>query len=326
MPKAVCMFSGGLDSILACRLILEQKVDVIALHFLNPFHPFPKSSARYPVRKAAEQLGIPLKIIPLREEYIQMVKKPKYGYGAGMNPCVDCRIFTLKLAKRFMEQVGADFVFSGEVLGQRPLSQHLQAMKLIEKISGLEGRLLRPLSARLLEPTLPETEGVIDREKLLFLQGRSRKPQIALAEKYGIRDYPNPAGGCLLTDKTFSQRLKEAFGHNEETVRYIKILRIGRHFRLPSGKKAVVGRNERENRALYNLATKDDTILEPVDVAGPLVLVIKSDAIDDIETAARLCARYSDGKHLGQVQIRCDDRTFNVAPLEEEKIRKIRID
>lgn len=322
----MCMFSGGLDSILACRLILEQKVDVIALHFLNPFLPFPKSSCRYPVRTAAEQLGIPLKIIPLRKNYIQMVKKPRFGYGAGINPCVDCRIFTLILAKKFMEAAGADFVFSGEVLGQRPLSQHLQAMKLIEKNSGLEGKLVRPLSARLLEPTLPEIQGLIEREKLLPLQGRSRKPQIALAKKYGIKDYPNPAGGCLLTDKTYAKRLKEAFKYNEETVRDMKILRVGRHFRLPSGKRVVVGRNERENRVLDNLVSKNDAVFEPVAVAGPLVLLINSGSNEDIETASRLCARYSDAKDKPKVQIRWADQILNVSPLEEEKISQIRID
>ncbi len=320
------MFSGGLDSILACRLILEQKVEVTALYFLNPFHQIPKTAGQYQVRRATAELGIPLKIIPLRNEYIQLIKKPKHGYGAGMNPCIDCRIFTFSLAKRFMEQTGADFVFSGEVLGQRPLSQHLQAMKMIAKNSGLEGKLLRPLSARLLEPTLPEIEGLIQRERLLNLQGRSRKPQLALAEKYCIKDYPNPAGGCLLTDKKFSSRLSEAFAHNEETVRDVKILRIGRHFRLPSGKKVIVGRNERENRVLYNLASQADTILEPFDIPGPLVILVKSGSAEDIETAARLCARYSDGKDLERVKIRSADRTLNVSPLEQEKVRQILVD
>jgi tRNA U34 2-thiouridine synthase MnmA/TrmU len=326
VPRAVVLFSGGLDSILACALILEQKIPVVALNFLNPFHPVPKKGERYLPLKMAHQLGVPLKIIPLRQDYIALIKKARYGYGAGMNPCIDCRIYTFTIARSFMEHTGADFVVSGEVLGERPMSQHRQAMDLIARKSGLSGRLLRPLSARLLEPTIPELNGMVNRENLLAIYGRSRKPQIALAAKFGIKEYPNPAGGCLLTDKTFARRLQEAFNHQEESIRDLKLLRIGRHFRLESGKKVVVGRNEHENKIINNLATSADIILQPVENAGPTVLLLKSGSEQDLLTAARLCARYSDAKNLPQVKIGCRMRTLTVAPLEEETIRRYRID
>ncbi len=326
MPKAVVLFSGGLDSILACALMQEQNVSLIALHFLTPFHPLPKKGERFPPQEMARQLDIPLKIIPLRQDYISLIKNARYGYGAGMNPCIDCRIYTFTLARIFMEQIGADFVVTGEVLGERPMSQHRQAMELIERKSGLTGRLLRPLSARLLEPSSPEIQGLINREKLLAIQGRSRKPQMALAAKFGIREYPNPAGGCLLTDKIFARRLREALTHAEETVRELKLLRIGRHFRLDSGRKLVVGRNERENRIISNLSRPADTILEPVDIPGPTVLLLNSASQEDMLTAARICARYSDYKPTSEVKVGVGNKIFFVTPIEKDKIKNYRID
>ncbi|MEO0026461.1 MAG: asparagine synthase-related protein [candidate division WOR-3 bacterium] len=326
MPKAVALFSGGLDSILACALMQEQNVSLIALHFLPPFHPLPKKDERFLPRKMAHQLGIPLKIIPLRQDYISLIKNARYGYGGGMNPCIDCRIYTFTLARNFMEQIGADFVVTGEVLGERPMSQHRQAMELIERKSGLTGRLLRPLSARLLEPTWPEIQGLINREKLLAIQGRSRKPQMELAAKFGIREYPNPAGGCLLTDKIFARRLREALAHREETVREVKLLRIGRHFRLDSGRKVIVGRNERENRIINNLSRPGDTILEPVDIPGPTVLLLNSTSEEDMLTAARICARYSDCKPMSEVKVGVRDKIFFVTSIEEDMLKNLRID
>lgn len=326
MPKAVALFSGGLDSVLACVLMQEQNVSLIAVYFLLPFHFLPKKNERFLPRKMANQLGIPLKIIPLRQDYISLIKNARYGYGAGMNPCIDCRIYMLTLARDFMEQIGADFVVTGEVLGERPMSQHRQAMELIERKSGLTGRLLRPLSAQLLEPTRPETEGLICREKLLAIQGRSRKPQMELAAKFGIREYPNPAGGCLLTDKIFARRLREALTHGEETVRELKLLRIGRHFRLNSGRKVIVGRNERENRMIHNLSRPGDAILEPVDIPGPTVLLLNSASQEDTLTAARICARYSDYKPMAQIKVGGRDEILLVTPIREDEIKNLRID
>lgn len=323
--KAVCLLSGGLDSILACRLILEQGVQVFGLNFVSPFCTCTSKGCRHEARKVAESLGISLKVVAKGEEYIQLIKKPRHGYGSAMNPCLDCRIFTFVQAKEYMEEIGARFVFTGEVLGERPMSQHLQALRLIERESQLEGLVLRPLSAKLLEPTIPEKEGLVDREKLLAIQGRSRKPQIALAAHYGIKDYPCPAGGCLLTEKNFALRLKEAFAHNEDTLRDVKVLKVGRHFRLRTGRKVIVGRNELENRVLTNLVQADEIVIEPVDVPGPVVVVWRGGGEGDIEVAARLCARYSDGKNLPRVKVRAGVRVFDVTPLEEEKIRAFRV-
>lgn len=316
MVRAVALFSGGLDSILACRLTIEQGIQVLALHFVTPFYALGKKSPHYEARKMAGTLGIPLKMVATGKEYIQMIKNPKYGYGSGMNPCIDCRIFFFSRARKYMEEIGADFVFTGEVLGERPMSQHLQALKLVERKSGLTGRLLRPLSARLLEPTIPEKEGLIDRERLLAIQGRSRKPQIALAASYGIKDYPPPAGGCLLTDRNFTWRLKEALGHGEETLRDMQILKVGRHFRLSSGKRVVVGRDEIENRVLHNLARKGDIVLEPADIPGPTAVLFAGGSDIDVEIAARLCARYSDGKNLPAVKIKTPFGIVEVPALE----------
>lgn len=325
MAKAVCLLSGGLDSILACRLLLEQGIEVFGLNFVTPFHTGTKKGCQNEARKAAEQLGIPFKVLPVGEEYIEMIKRPKHGYGSGMNPCIDCRIFFFSRAGKFMAEIGADFVFTGEVLGERPMSQHLQALKLIERESGLSGRVLRPLSAKLLEPTLPEIAGLVDREKLLSIQGRSRKPQIALAEKFGIKDYPGPAGGCLLTDRSFAMKLRDAFAHNEDSLRDMQILKVGRHFRLLSGRKVVVGRNEAENIVLINLARKEDIIIEPAEIPGPTVVLFSGNAGNDIAIAARLCARYSDGKSQPLVKIRCGGIFLNVAPLDNEAVQKIRL-
>lgn len=326
MALAVALFSGGLDSILACCLMLEQKIQIIALHFLSPFHHLPKPGERFLPREMARQLGLPLKIIPLRQEYISLIKNARHGYGAGLNPCIDCRIYTFKLARSFMEEIGADFVVTGEVLGERPMSQHRQAMELIARRSGLTERLLRPLSARLLPPTEPEIRGLVNREKLLAIEGRSRKPQIALAAEYGIRNYPNPAGGCLLTDKVFARRLREAFTRGEDSIRELKLLRVGRHFRLGSGAKVILGRNERENRIICNLARPTDKILQPVDVPGPAVLLLNSNSDEDLVTAARLCVRYSDHKQMSELKVDCQGRFLTVPPLSEEEIIRLRID
>ncbi len=323
--RAVCLLSGGLDSILACKLMLEQGVEVFALNFVSPFCTCTKKGCRHEARKAAETLNVPLKVIAKGEEYIRLIKKPRHGYGSGMNPCIDCRIFTFTHARRYMEEIGADFVFTGEVLGERPMSQHLQAMKLIERESGLTGRVLRPLSAKLLEPTIPETLGLVDRERLLAIQGRSRKPQIALAAQFGINDYPCPAGGCLLTDKNFAFRLRDAFAHGEDSLRDIQFLKVGRHFRLASGKRVVVGRDETENRILHNIATSQDTILDPAEVPGPTAVIVRGGTDEDIATAAGLCARYSDGKNLPFIQVRCGNRTITAAPLPENILNTIRI-
>jgi len=215
--KAIALLSGGLDSTLAARVVIDQGIELEALNFMTVFcNCTNKGETCLASQKAVDALGIPLKVFNVSEEYLNVVKGPKHGYGRNMNPCIDCRIFMLKRAKAYMEGSGASFLVTGEVLGQRPMSQRRDAMRLIEKEGGLDGLILRPLSAKFLPPTIPEKEGWVDREKLLAIQGRSRKPQIRLAEAFGIRDYPCPAGGCLLTDPQFAKRMKDLIVHNPD--------------------------------------------------------------------------------------------------------------
>lgn len=324
MARAIGLLSGGLDSILACRLILEQGIEVIAANFISPFYTDTRNGSRHPASHVAAELGIELRVLSVGQEYIELIKNPKYGRGRNMNPCIDCRIFTLRRAREFAETVAADFVFTGEVLGQRPMSQHRQALQLIERESGLEGRLLRPLSALLLKPTIPEKTGIVNRERLLAISGRSREIQIRLAAKLGISDYPSPAGGCLLTDRQFSIRLRDAFAHGEESLRDMQLLKLGRHFRLASGAKVIVGRNEAENAQLRALTGSGESLVEAEDVVGPVTVVLKPASFDDLKTAARICARYSDGRN-GPVRFRIDDQSLSLEPISDHELRLLRI-
>jgi len=292
--KGVGLLSGGLDSTLAVKLMIDQGVDVHVLNFVTPFCTCTRKGCRHEASRVAEVFNIPIKIMSAGNDYIEMIKKPKYGYGRNMNPCVDCRIFMFRKAKQYMEEIGALFIFTGEVLGQRPMSQHRKALMIVEQESDLEGFVVRPLSAKLLSPTIPEKKQWIDREKLLSIQGRRRLPQMELADKFGLRDYPCPAGGCRLTDPHFAKRLREAFEHGEHTIKDIQLLKYGRHFRLDSGAKIVIGRNEEENKILLRFFDKDDILMEVVGVGSPTVLLRKNKNKDDIKKAAILCARYSD--------------------------------
>lgn len=263
--KALALISGGLDSALAARLIQNQGVDVTGLNFVIPFCAAGK--------EALSHLGIGIKYIDIKEAFLGLLKNPRYGFGANMNPCIDCKILMLKKAKGLMQEFGAGFIITGEVLGQRPMSQHRQALEIIEKESGLAGLILRPLSAKLLPETIPAKEGWVKAEALLAFSGRTRKPQMALAKELNITEYPNPAGGCLLTDPEFTRRLKETMAHQELNIDNIDLLKIGRHFRLAVHTKLVVGRDEKENGALTNLAKEGDYLFFPTDeLAGPTSL------------------------------------------------------
>ncbi len=292
--KAVGLLSGGLDSTLAVKLMIDQDVDVSVLNFVTPFCTCTRKGCRHEASRVAELYGIPVKIIAAGEDYIEMIKNPKHGYGRNMNPCIDCRIFMFRKAKQYMEEIGALFIFTGEVLGQRPMSQHKKALKLIEQESDLENLVVRPLSAKLLSPTIPEKKQWIDREKLLSIQGRRRLPQMELADKLGLRDYPCPAGGCRLTDPQFAKRLKETFVYGECSIKEIQLLKYGRHFRLESGAKVIVGRNEEENRVLLRFFDKDDILMEVLEVGSPIVLLRKHKTKADVKKAEVLCVRYSD--------------------------------
>jgi len=321
MTKAIGLLSGGLDSTLAVKLMMNQGIEVTALNFITPFCTCTKKGCRHEASRIAKEFVIKIKVIAVKEDYIKMVKNPKYGYGKNINPCIDCRIFMLKKAKEYMEEMNASFLFTGEVLGQRPMSQRRKAMTLIEKEAGLEGLILRPLSAQFLEPTIPEKEGLIDREKLFGIRGRWRKPQMKLAEELNIKDYQCPAGGCRLTDLQFARKVREAFEHNEDSVGDMILLRYGRHFRLPSGVRVIVGRNEEENSIISRFAEEKDLLMEVVGFGSPITLLKDSCDKRDIKMAASVCVRYSNYKGKAEVRIGCRERwkkNLFIEPIKEE--------
>ncbi len=293
--KALALLSGGLDSVLAVKLILEQGIEVEAVNFVSPFATCNRKGRCYSA-EVSQKLNIPLKTIAKDEEYLELLRHPKYGYGSGMNPCIDCRIFMLRKAKEYAEQTGAKFIFTGEVVGQRPMSQRRKALELIEREAGLEGKLLRPLSAKLLPETEAERMGWVDRERLLDISGRSRKTQFKLAEQLGVTDYACPAGGCLLTQKEFAEKVRQLFQHKERiTTTDVMLLKIGRHF-WQDGSHIIVGRNEAENKRLLDLKSGEDYVFEVLNYPGPITILQGSKSPPAIELAARLTARYSDAE------------------------------
>ncbi|MCK4386156.1 MAG: hypothetical protein KAW52_07830 [candidate division Zixibacteria bacterium] len=328
--KAIGLLSGGLDSILATKIILDMGIEVIALNFKTPFCSC-DTDDNHLVESVAQKFNIPLKRIYGGDDYVDVVKNPKHGYGKNLNPCIDCRVFLFKKAKKLMDEVGADFISTGEVLGERPMSQRLSAMKLIEKESDLKGKVLRPLSAKLLEPTEVEKRGMVDREKLLSIQGRSRKPQMALAKSYQIEGYPSPAGGCLLTDENFARRLKESLEHGEDSLRDIFLLKIGRHFRLPTKAKVIAGRNQKENEALLSLSFPSELKFTVEGYKSTYVLLLGETTLENQTQTAGICARYCDQKELKTLPVKIWSNSsgkchkMEVSPLEENLFSSIRI-
>jgi len=293
--KAVALLSGGLDSTLAIKLMLDQGIEVHALNFLTVFCNCTSKGCRHQATKVAEEFNVPIKVMNITKEYMEVVKNPKYPRGRNMNPCIDCRIFTFKKAKEFMEEIKASFIITGEVTGQRPMSQRKQAIMTIEKESGLQGLIVRPLSAKFFEPTLPEKSGIIDRDKLLDIDGRRRTRQIALAKDFGINDYPCPAGGCLLTDKCFSERLKDLLRYNVSyDISDLHLLKIGRHFKISDELRFLVGRDEKENEKLMSFSKAGDYIFDILDIPSAMGLARGEATENDIEEMASILARYSD--------------------------------
>ena len=333
--KAVALISGGLDSMLAAKVIMEQGIHVEGINFFTGFcveghtHAIRQRDRARPKRNnalwVAEQLGIKLHIIDVIDEYKDVLLNPKHGYGKHLNPCLDCKIFMVNkaLAWSFMEDNGFDFIITGEVIGQRPMSQRKETMPIIARESGADDRLLRPLCARNLPPTLPEREGWIDRTKLYDFHGRNRKPQIELATKFGFTDWAQPAGGCcFLTDEQYSAKLTDlwtAHGHREYELDDIMLLKVGRHIRPAANFKLIIGREDGENRYLEGYR-KQFTSLYSTSHNGPLCLIDGNASRDDVALAARILARYSQGRsadlvsvcvqHLGGV-----DEQLSVAPL-----------
>ncbi len=295
--KALCLLSGGLDSRLACKIMQEQ-CEVEAVHFNLPFGSgCCKSDCAF---NFTQMQNVKLNVIDctkgvLFKKYLEIIRKPKHGYGCAVNPCIDCHIFIIKEAKKLMKKIHADFLVTGEVLNERPMSQHLSALNSVEKEAGVEGILLRPLSAKLLPETIPEKNGLVNRNKLFDMQGRQRVRQIELAEKFNIK-YPSPGGGCLLCEKEFAIKLRDLLKNDKEiSHKDIELLRLGRHFRI-DGIKVIVGRNEQENKQIERLADKSDFILEPKDIVGPTTLIRSKISIDKetIKKASEITARYSD--------------------------------
>jgi len=283
---AVGLFSGGLDSQLAILMMQKQGIHVTALHAVHPFHPR-RGLTTEKVRQYAANLGVKYVEEDIGPALIQAVMAPRHGHGKNMNPCIDCRILCMQQAKRYLDTGKADFVVTGEVVGERPMSQRRNIMVQVARESGIEDRVLRPLSAKLLPVTAPERGGLVDREQLGAISGRSRKPQMAMAEEFGLTDYPSPAGGCLLTEALFCARLKEAVSNGEvEISRDVEILKVGRHFRLPGGVKVVIGRNYQENLFLDEFRKPGEVLVEPVSVPGPSALVLASPEDPDLAVAS----------------------------------------
>ncbi len=327
----MALLSGGLDSTLAIRVIQEQGIEVIALNFVTVFcRCTSHGSCKLEAVKVSEKFGIPIKVINTTESFLELVKKPKYGYGKNMNPCIDCRINIFRIAGEYMREIGADFIITGEVLGQRPMSQRKEAMRIIDREANLIGLVLRPLCAKHMEPTIPEKSGLVDREKLLNIRGRSRKDQIQLADVFQIKDYPCSAGGCLLTDPEFANRMRDLINTCDANVNDVNLLKVGRHFRFDSETKVIVGRNEDDNAKIDTLSREGDVLLNLVDMPGPLTLMRGEITDEKIQTAARLTARYGKSTLLPVVKVSIREVEKNasltiieVVPMSQEEAERL---
>jgi tRNA U34 2-thiouridine synthase MnmA/TrmU len=321
--KVVALLSGGLDSQLAIKMMQEQGFDVSAVAIKTPFCDFDCGrGCGFEIRERADDLDVNLKTVYLGDEYIEMLKHPKHGIGAGFNPCIDCRSMMFDAAKKHMEEIGAEFIISGEVLGQRPMSQHAPALRTIENESDLVGKIVRPLSAALLPETDPEKDGLIKRENLGMIRGRTRRGQLDMAKKYGIENPPNAGGGCLLTEPHFGIKAKDLFSHTKNpTINDIDLLKIGRHFRLDEETKFIVGRNKDENEMIKAIALPGDILLEAKDFVGPVSILRGSNAKQHLKFASSITLRYSDAPNNEQaiVSIKDNDLVEEIASKSAEE-------
>jgi tRNA-uridine 2-sulfurtransferase len=338
--KAVALISGGLDSMLATKTIQEQGIHVEGINFFTGFcveghtHAIRGKDRAKPKRNnalwVAEQLGIKLHIVDVIEEYKDVLLKPKHGYGQHMNPCLDCKIFMVNKAKQWIAENEFDFIITGEVIGQRPMSQRKATMPIVAKQSGADDLLLRPLCAKNLAPTLPELEGWVDREKLHAITGRSRKPQMEMAKTFGIEDYAQPAGGCcFLTDKNYSAKLVDLWQGRQSRdyeLDDVLLLKIGRHIRPQAHFKMIVAREEGEGRFLQGYK-KEYVSMSSTSHIGPLVLIDGTPSAEDLYLAASITARYGQGKDAEQVEISViyqdgSERVLHVKPMAEHDMPK----
>jgi tRNA U34 2-thiouridine synthase MnmA/TrmU len=333
--KAIALISGGLDSTLAVKVMQDLGIELVCLNTVSPFclcNHRSSAGSFCGAGSVAKELGLRLISVNVSEEFLEVVKKPRHGYGSNMNPCIDCRILLFQKAKEAMQDEGASFVITGEVLGQRPMSQKLNTLGLIEREAGLDGLVLRPLSARVLEPTIPEKEGWVAREKLLAISGRGRKEQIALASNFGIKDYPCPSGGCLLTDPEFGRRLKDLMRYAQLKLDDVRLLKVGRHFRLSDKAKLVVGRDEKENKQLLDLAKENEDLFFPhEELAGPTSLGRGNFSDELIKLSCSITGRYCDlnGSSYADIIYKKISEKENIAikalPAQEATLINLRI-
>ncbi len=312
--RGISLFSGGLDSMIAIKLIVDQGVSVTAVYIKTGFGG--TKDITDILEKRAKLVGADFKIIDVREEYLQKILfDPKYGYGKNFNPCIDCHGYMFKVAKGIMKELNASFIVTGEVIGQRPMSQRADALKQVSSLANdkEEKLILRPLSAKLLEPTTPEIEGWVDREKLLDISGRSRERQLALVKKYGWEEYESAGGGCLLTEAHYSSRIREFIEYDNFSVSDIDLLKFGRHFRLPDGAKLVVGRNKDDNEGLQKVdSSKYIKITLPI--AGPYSVISKDASSKDKELGAKLAITYAKSSIDNIYSVTVGDKILKVSP------------
>lgn len=342
--KALGMISGGLDSTLATKVLMDLGIEIEGVHFSTGFcvtehtrhfkDPGDKALRPNEALRLASELKFKVHLVDISKDYLPVVTSPKYGYGSNMNPCIDCRIFMFKKMRGLMETFGADFIYTGEVLGQRPMSQHRQAMKTIEMDSGLAGLVLRPLSAKLLDPTIPEIKGWVDRSKLLDLSGRSRKPQMRLAEESSLENYPQPAGGCcFLADPQYSKKLEDFFRYNDKsdlTHEDVILLKVGRHLRISEKIKVIVGRNERENNFLKCYEKNRHVFRVPDFPSAHLLSEAKGGlSPEESQLLASIAARYSDNKGESAIKVEHlfgeHQELLNASAVDEARLEQWRI-
>jgi len=313
--RAISLFSGGLDSMLAIKLIKEQGIDITALHINIGFGG--TKDIKEKLKERANLAGADFMIVDVREQYIQdILFSPKYGYGKNFNPCIDCHGYMFKIAKRIMQDIGASFLITGEVIGQRPMSQRKDALQQVKKLAqDEENLLLRPLCAKLLEPTKPEIVGWVDREKLLDISGRNRERQLKMAKEFGWDDYESPGGGCLLTEPIYSQKIREFIEYEEFSVEAIDLLKYGRHFRLPDGSKLIVGRHKEDNQALQNIDHPNYMSFR-LPVPGPYSLLTKSATEKDRELAAKIAITYGKSQKDKEYIVNIGSGEYCIVPFE----------
>jgi tRNA-specific 2-thiouridylase len=318
--RALALFSGGLDSMLSVKLLREQDIEVTALHIDIGFGS--TTDKRELLESRAKMVGADFDMVNIRDQFIEEILfNPKYGYGKNFNPCIDCHGNMFRIALGLLDKYDASFIITGEVVGQRPMSQRADAIKNVTKLAGDEKNLiLRPLSAKLMEMTTPEIEGWIDREKLLAIEGRGREVQLRLAKEYGFKEYESPGGGCLLTEASMATKIRDVMEYGKFRVEDIDLLKHGRHLRLPDGAKLIIGRNKEDNEEIKKLSHPEYISANLVDIAGPLSLISKDATKEDRVLAARLILTYTKAPKDEESEVMLDDEVIKVMPFKDKKI------